>query len=149
MLEINLSTKLFGQKTTNDVMAPGLEFAFGIPNEQFIKKAINNNWMLSNDSVVTPATINFTSNLDIKALVEPIAGLKINLNARRISLSVLLSGQNQTVWATSALSKYSTTTEIWRQGVSQIVTTAHVIRKADLWTTTHERGNYSTHRTAQ
>lgn len=40
--------------------------------------------MLSNDSVVTPATINFTSNLDIKALVEPIAGLKINLNARRM-----------------------------------------------------------------
>ena len=79
-----IEPKLFGQKTTNDVMAPGLEFAFGIPNEQFIKKAISNNWMLSNDSVVTPATINFTSNLDIKALVEPMAGLKINLNARRM-----------------------------------------------------------------
>lgn len=84
MSGFDMEPKLFGQRTNNGVMAPGLDFAFGMPGYSFLDKSINNNWLIFNDSIITPTNINFTSNLDMKALVEPISGFKINLNARRM-----------------------------------------------------------------
>lgn len=80
----DMEPKLFGQRNINGIMSPGLEFAFGIPRMDFLDKAMDNNWLVFNDSIVSRANINFTSNLDIRALVEPISGLKININARRM-----------------------------------------------------------------
>lgn len=80
----NVEPKLFGQKNVDGVMAPGLGFAFGMPSYDYLHSAMTNNWIISNDSIVTPANINFSSNFDIKALIEPVSGLKINLNARRV-----------------------------------------------------------------
>ena len=76
--------KLFGQTKVNGLLSPGLDFAFGMPAERYIDRSMNSGWIVSNDSIVNPANVNFTSNLDIKALVEPISGLKVNLMARRM-----------------------------------------------------------------
>lgn len=76
--------ELFGQTRVDGVLSPGLDFAFGMPAESFIDRSLSNKWVIANDSIVNPANVNFTSNLDMKALLEPIAGLKINLNARRM-----------------------------------------------------------------
>jgi len=72
----------FGQRT-GSVMAPGLGFAFGMVDDSYIQKARDNGWLLHNDSVATPATTNLTTDLQIRATLEPIRDLKIDLNASR------------------------------------------------------------------
>ena len=72
----------FGQRT-GGVMAPGLAFAFGMTGDSFIDKAIDNKWLLMADSISTPATTNQTVDLQLRATLEPIRDLKIDLNASR------------------------------------------------------------------
>ncbi len=72
----------FGQRT-GSVMAPGLGFAFGLVDDSYLDKALNNGWLLVNDNVATPATTNQTTDLQLKATLEPIRDLKIDLNASR------------------------------------------------------------------
>jgi len=71
-----------GQQSVDGVLAPGYGFVFGFVDANTIKN-INKDWLVKNDTVVTPATNAFTSDLDIKASVEPIPGFKIDLNAKR------------------------------------------------------------------
>ena len=52
--------KAFGQRRGTGAMSPGLDFAFGLIDDDYIGKARNNNWLLVNDSVATPATTNKT-----------------------------------------------------------------------------------------
>ena len=66
-----------------DVKAPGWDFAFGFVDESYIDKAYDNGWLLTNDSVATPATTSSTEDLQIKMSLEPIRNLKIDLNASR------------------------------------------------------------------
>jgi cell surface protein SprA len=73
----------FGQNngTTAGGLAPGLGFAFGFDGgESFTEKAIANDWLICNDSLTTPAVYNSTRDLTYQFVVEPLTGLKINLN---------------------------------------------------------------------
>ena len=72
----------FGQRT-GSVLAPGLDFAFGLAGDGYIDKARQNNWLLMNDSVATPFTSSTTEDLQLRATLEPIRELKIDLNASR------------------------------------------------------------------
>ena len=72
----------FGQRT-GGVMAPGLGFAFGLTDDSFLDKAIDNGWLLMADSISTPATTNKTEDLQLRATLEPLRDLKIDLNASR------------------------------------------------------------------
>ena len=72
----------FGQRT-GGVMAPGLGFAFGLTDESFLDKAADNGWLLMADDIATPATTNKTVDLQLRATLEPIRDLKIDLNASR------------------------------------------------------------------
>ena len=74
---------MFGQRT-DGVMAPGLDFAFGVMGDGYIDKAMDNHWLLMSDSVATSATINNTKDLQVRAVLEPIRDLKIDLNASRM-----------------------------------------------------------------
>lgn len=70
----------FGQANSDNSMAPGLGFAFGLEGgSDFTKKAIANDWVTCNDSLTTPAVYNLTRDLNYQAVIEPIPGLKINL----------------------------------------------------------------------
>ncbi len=73
----------FGQGREGGIMAPGLDFAFGLTDENYINKAISKDWLIINDSLLTPAVFNTNDELQIRASVEPIQGLKIELNANR------------------------------------------------------------------
>ena len=64
-------------------MAPGLAFAFGLTGESFLQKAMDNGWLLTADSVARPATTNQTTDLQLRATLEPLRDLKIDLNASR------------------------------------------------------------------
>ena len=72
----------FGQNVSGP-MAPGLDFAFGLAGDSYIQKARDNGWLLCADSVATPATTSMTEDLQIKATLEPVRDLKIDLTASR------------------------------------------------------------------
>ena len=72
----------FGQRT-GGVMAPGLGFAFGMTGDSFLQRAVDNGWLLTADTIATPASTNQTNDLQVRATLEPIRDLKIDLNASR------------------------------------------------------------------
>ena len=73
---------MFGQRADN-VMSPGLDFAFGVMGDGYLDKAMRNDWLLMNDSVATPATVNSSSDLQLRAVLEPLRDLRIDLHASR------------------------------------------------------------------
>ena len=74
--------KAFGQRS-GDALAPGLDFAFGLTGDSYIDRARERGWLLSNDSVATPATTNKTEDLQLRMTLEPVHNLKIDLTASR------------------------------------------------------------------
>ncbi|MDD3322660.1 MAG: cell surface protein SprA [Paludibacter sp.] len=72
-----------GQQNLNGVSAPGYAFVFGFHDPNLIQNALDNGWLNGDTLVVNPASSAFTSDLDIKASLEPIPGLKIDLSAKR------------------------------------------------------------------
>ena len=73
---------MFGQRT-GDILSPGLDFAFGLNGDSYIDKALDNGWLLCNDDVATPSSSQTTEELNIKATLEPVRDLKIDLSATR------------------------------------------------------------------
>lgn len=74
---------MLGQRT-GDVMAPGLGFAFGLTGDSFIDKAVENDWLVMADNFATPASTNQTTDFQLRATLEPVRDLKIDLNASRM-----------------------------------------------------------------
>ena len=72
---------IFGQKSRNGIYAPGLDFAFGMTGDSYLRKAYERGWLLSNDSVSMQASSNAAEDLQLKMTLEPITDLKIDLNA--------------------------------------------------------------------
>ncbi|MDR3129324.1 MAG: cell surface protein SprA [Tannerellaceae bacterium] len=72
----------FGQQRQG-VLIPGLDFAFGATGRGYIDRAVENGWLVMNETNVNPAAINAASTLNIRANLEPIPGLKIDLTANR------------------------------------------------------------------
>lgn len=76
----------FGQSATPFGNAPGLDFAFGLAGESYIEKAKKNSWLMQNEAIennITPATLNKTGTFNFTATLEPVAGMRIVLNATR------------------------------------------------------------------
>ena len=74
---------MFGQKQLGS-LAPGLGFAFGAVRRSFIDEADEQGWLIHSDNMTTPAMMSSAKNLNIRASLEPITGLKIELNADRV-----------------------------------------------------------------
>ena len=70
----------FGQYNGN-VLAPGLDFAFGMASDSYINKAVDNKWLLIADNISTPATTSAMEDLQLRMTLEPVKNLKIDLNA--------------------------------------------------------------------
>ncbi|MDR2691317.1 MAG: cell surface protein SprA [Dysgonamonadaceae bacterium] len=76
----------FGQGATPAGNAPGLDFAFGLAGESYIERAKKNDWLMKNEAIennITPATLNKTGTFTFTANLEPLAGMRIVLNATR------------------------------------------------------------------
>ena len=72
-----------GQCLGNGPAAPGFDFSFGfIPNDM-IERAKRNGWLSGDTSVIQPATRAHTSDFDVKLTLEPLPGLKVQLNGKR------------------------------------------------------------------
>jgi cell surface protein SprA len=83
-----------GQRKVNGVYAPGFDFAFGFVPNDILEKAKTNGWLSGDTSVVQPAVRAHTSDFDVKITLEPLPGLKVQLNGKRYmanSTSVIYS----------------------------------------------------------
>lgn len=74
---------VFGQTTHYDVMAPGLDFAFGFVGESYIDKAVDRGWIKGDTALLSPAIFARTHEFNAEIVVEPISGLKITLIGNR------------------------------------------------------------------
>ena len=74
---------IFGQTTHYDVMAPGLDFAFGFAGQSYIDKAQSRGWLMGDQTQTTPAIFGNTQEFNAEIQLEPIAGLKITLTGNR------------------------------------------------------------------
>ena len=72
-----------GQRKMGNLYAPGYDFAFGFFGDDFVEKAKREGWLSGDTMVVQPATQSKTTDLDIKVTLEPLPGLKIQLNGKR------------------------------------------------------------------
>ena len=72
----------FGQKKVGQ-MAPGLDFAFGMVSDNYVEKALHNDWLLCSDTLVSPATSSRTEDLQVRMTLEPWKNFKIDLSATR------------------------------------------------------------------
>lgn len=102
---------VFGQRR-GDIMSPGLDFAFGLIDDDYINKSAENGWLLMNDSIATPATSSLTEDLQLKLTLEPIKNLKIDLNASRTetkakSIQYMYSGMPTTQTGTLTMTTIS------------------------------------------
>lgn len=75
---------IFGQQRSPFGLTPGLGFAFGAVNRRFIEDADERDWLVKNTNNVNPAVMSSAKNLNIRANLEPITGLKVDLNASRV-----------------------------------------------------------------
>lgn len=75
---------IFGQGRSPFGLTPGLGFAFGAVNRTFLDDAKDRDWLIENTSNINPAVMSSAKNLNIRANLEPISGLKIDLNANRV-----------------------------------------------------------------
>ena len=111
----------FGQSNIDKMLVPGFDFAFGMPDKKYLQKAMERNWITSNDSIIDPAMLNHSKDLDIKATIEPIAGLKIDLTAKYVStdqnsIQYMFEGMPNSFTGTLRVTKVAFGTAFWRTG---------------------------------
>jgi cell surface protein SprA len=73
----------FGQGSSSTVMSPGLDFAFGLINDDYIRKAEQRRWLIKNQDNITPAMTAKNQTFKFTAQLEPFAGMKITLDGLR------------------------------------------------------------------
>ncbi len=63
--------------------APGFAFLMGIQDEDFVKRAAEQNWLTRNPAFTNPYTMSKTENFNIKGTFEPFRGFRIELSGLR------------------------------------------------------------------
>ncbi len=74
---------IFGQSTQYGPMSPGLDFAFGFAGEDYIYKAKDRGWLITDDGQTSPALWSRANELNLEFTVEPVKGLKVQLTMNR------------------------------------------------------------------
>ena len=74
---------VFGQSLSYGPMAPGVGFAFGFEGENFVKKALDRGWLITDDGQTSPAVFSRANELSIEGNVELFKGFKIQVTFNR------------------------------------------------------------------
>ncbi len=74
---------IFGQSKSYGPMSPGLDFAFGFTNENYIQKALDRGWLITDDGQTSPAVWSRTNELNIEGNFELFKGFKVQLTFNR------------------------------------------------------------------
>ena len=74
---------IFGQSTEYGPMSPGLDFAFGFAGEDYLHKALDRGWLITDDGQTSPSVFARTNELNIEANFELFKGFKVQLTFNR------------------------------------------------------------------
>ena len=77
------NSKILGLEELSSKSAPGLPFIVGLQNNYIARDALDNGWMIKGNTITNPINMAYTTNLNLRSNIEPITGLKIELNATR------------------------------------------------------------------
>nr|OJU51148.1 MAG: cell surface protein SprA [Bacteroidales bacterium 45-6] len=73
-----------GQARSEFGSAPGWKYAFGLETGlDFVERSRSNNWLVKDQTDINPALLTRTEKMDIRAQLEPVKGLKVDLEAQR------------------------------------------------------------------
>ncbi len=72
---------VFGQSLSYGPMSPGLDFAFGFYDKDYIDKALDNGWLITDSDQVSPALYTKSNDFNFELTLEPVKGLKIVLTS--------------------------------------------------------------------
>lgn len=72
---------IFGQRSGNGPMAPGLDFAFGFYDKGFVNKALGNKWLITDSDQISPALWSKSKEFNFELTLEPVRGLKVLLTS--------------------------------------------------------------------
>ena len=112
---------VFGQSNSYGPMAPGLDFAFGFYGKDYVDKALERDWLITDSEQVSPALWTQSKEFNFELNLEPIRGLKILLtsnltDSRTEQMQFMYAGNPtaysgsyvRTAWAfTTGLKNYS------------------------------------------
>jgi cell surface protein SprA len=76
-------TNFLGMSGSNNSMAPGWPFILGYSNDSFFDNAVTKGWISTDTLLNTPASQYNKTDLSFRSLIEPVPGLRIDLNADR------------------------------------------------------------------
>ncbi len=76
-------TNFLGMSGSNNSMAPGWPFILGLSNDNFFNDAVTRGWISTDTLLNTPASQYNKTDLSFRSLIEPVPGLRIDLNADR------------------------------------------------------------------
>ncbi len=93
---------IFGQSTAYGAMAPGLDFAFGFTDENYVYQAKDRGWLLCDSTQISPAVVGVSEEFGFDATLEPIKGLKITVTG---NLSNSRNSQMQFMFADMPMSR--------------------------------------------
>jgi len=74
---------VFGQSRSYGPMSPGLDFAFGFADDNYVNKALERGWLITDDGQTSPALISHTNELNLELNLELFKGFKVQLTANR------------------------------------------------------------------
>ncbi|MDE5806766.1 MAG: cell surface protein SprA, partial [Muribaculaceae bacterium] len=72
---------IFGQSQSYGPMSPGLDFAFGFYGDDYVEKAKERGWLITDSDQVSPALWSKSKEFNFELTLEPIKGLKILLTS--------------------------------------------------------------------
>ncbi|MCM1369698.1 MAG: cell surface protein SprA [Candidatus Amulumruptor caecigallinarius] len=111
---------VFGQSMSYGPMAPGLDFAFGFYGKDYVDRALERDWLITNSEQVSPALWTRSKEFNFELTLEPIKGLKILLtsnltDSRTEQMQFMYSGMPtaysgsyvRTAWALSSAMRNS------------------------------------------
>jgi cell surface protein SprA len=74
---------ILGNQNVRGINAPGVPFLIGMQDRDFAMKAVENNWLTTDSTLNTPYIMTQTQDLNLRATIEPIKDLRIDLTANR------------------------------------------------------------------
>lgn len=79
----NKQSELLGQNWNSSSSAPGWPFTLGSQDQNIRYKAAGNHWLTTDTLFNQQFTATYTQNITGRATIEPVTGLKIDINASR------------------------------------------------------------------
>ncbi|HVN56801.1 MAG TPA: cell surface protein SprA [Bacteroidales bacterium] len=76
-------TKYLGSESYDGIMAPGWPFVLGYSDPNFFDRAASRGWLTKDTLLNSPAIATTNRTISVRSLIEPIPGLRIDLQADR------------------------------------------------------------------